>query len=115
MRTGDVINALTGDGPITAEVKSVLFTGTSRYVPDGRSDPWRDLIIIESRRDSIVIRDRERAPGVKRPVSNPQWFVGSKETAIDWLSSRVASTLDEDSKRLYRRAILSLEMEVTHV
>jgi hypothetical protein len=112
VRSGDTLIFALGDDPsgppCRAEVKAVLFTGTSRWLPDGRSDPWRDLLIVETEADGILIRDRIRMRNGEEIISEPRWSLGTLETAAMLLRARSGQATDADQRRLYERAAKKL-------
>lgn len=108
MRQGDIIYFDVQGEPHKATVASVLFTGTSKYIPDVNGEPWRELLIIESTGGALVLRDRMRVKADVVTSQDPTWHVGEREAVIDWLSDRVIST-DGDELHLYSRALRALQ------
>src|SRR3990167_7522769 len=64
VRQGDTLLFSLGDDPSgppsRASVSAVLFTGTSRYLPDSRNDPLRELLVVETEAGATLVPDRVR-------------------------------------------------------
>ena len=110
MRTGDTLLFELEGVPHKAEVKATLFAGTSRWLPDGRSEPWRELLIVEAASSAIVLRDRMRVRnGGSAILSDPTWSVGTVESVIELLLARQREAPDVEQARLCTRALTALE------
>ena len=110
MRPSETILFELAGVPHRAAVRAILFTGTSRYLPDGRSDPWRELLVIEAESGAIVMRDRMRVKnGGASILSDPTWSVGTPESIIELLAVKAKEAPDLEQVRLMTRGLTALE------
>jgi len=110
MRTGDTLLFELDGMPHRAELKAVLFTGTSRWLPDGRVDPWRELLIVEAQSGSVITRDRMRVRnGETKILSAPTWSVGTVDSIVELLLSRSRDAPNVEQARLLVRGLTALE------
>ena len=113
MRQGDTLLFSLGDDPSgppsRASVSAVLFTGTSRYLPDSRTDPWRELLVVETEAGAILVRDRMRVRSGEETLSQPHWSTGTEEEMVQLLLTRSRDATDIEHARLYTRALTALE------
>ena len=113
MRPGDVLKFSPGDDPsgppCRATVRAVLFISADRRLPDRGPDPWREVAVIETANDSVLIRDRMRVRDGSKVLSQPRWSVGTVEEMTDLLLERSRAAEDISHARLYTRALMALE------
>lgn len=109
MNPGDPFQFEASDGNLVrGTVKTKIFNGTSRYIPDGGDRPWRELLIVETTKGNYCVRDRVRSKGAKGTLSTREWQTfGDVAACESWLRKRYEAIFsgDDDAARLFRRAL----------
>ena len=110
MKAGETIFFDTEQGQHRATIAVILFSGTSRHIPDANTEPWHELLIVESQTGNLVVRDRTRVKVGDEVLSqHGTWYVGDRDKITDWISERVLADSDDDDRhRLYSRAFRAL-------
>lgn len=111
MISGETIFFKLNGTALKTTIKGSIFSGTSRYIPNNETVPWREVVLLETESGQILMRDRLRKLNRYGDMTKtvPAWNVGSSENILDALAKLISVSGSDNDVRLYGRASRSLK------